>query len=740
MKCSKKRGIKVMDSSDSEYHSLFESRRDRGRHIRRLFSFSVFVAICFIWAYRLAHIPEHGKWAWLGLFAAELWSSLYWLLGQALRWNLIFRKPFNTRLSQRYENSLPGVDIFVFTADPVIEPPMMVINTILSVMAYDYPVEKLSVYLSDDAASDITFYALLEASNFAKHWVPFSKRFKVEPRSPHAYFNISSSSNPQDHDHAKDLAAIKKLYEDMRKRIEDAVKLGVPSEARSKHNGFSQWDSYSSRHDHETILQILHTRDSHNSKDVDGFVLPTLVYMSREKRPQYHHYYKAGAMNSLLRVSSTISNSKIILVLDCDMHSNHSQSVRDALCFFMDEEKGHEIGFVQFPQTFENISKNDLYGNSLSIIMEVELHGADGYGGPLFIGTCGFLRRDALCGKKFSGDHYKNDWNDENELVKANLQELEVESKALASCTYEGNTLWGKEIGAIYGSLVEDVITGISIQFQGWKSVYYNPRRKGFLGIAPTTLLHTLVQQTRWAEGEMQILFSRYSPTWYGHGKIKLGLIMGYCHYNYWATICFPMIYYSVIPSLCLLKGISLFPKMSSPWAIPFAFVALAESTSSLIEGLNIGGTIQGWWNGLRMWLYTGTSSYLFACMNIVLKFFGLSDPSFNITTKIIEDDVSQRYEKEVMEFGTSSPFFTMLSTIALLNLFCLLTTLKELILIEGEQMIFQVLLCGILVFINFPIYQGLFLRSDKGRLPSYCAIKSIALALSACIFFSTLT
>ena len=86
----------------------------------------------------------------------------------------------------------------------------MVINTVLFVMAYDYPAEKLSVYLSDDAGSDVTFYALLEASIFAKHWLPFCKKFKVEPRSPAAYFNsLVSTTYPHDDNHAKDLAAIK---------------------------------------------------------------------------------------------------------------------------------------------------------------------------------------------------------------------------------------------------------------------------------------------------------------------------------------------------------------------------------------------------------------------------------------------------------------------------------------------------------------------------------------------------
>jgi len=74
-----------------------------------------------------------------------------------------------------------------------------------------------------------------------------------------------------------------------------------------------------------------------------------------------------------LRVSSNISNGKIVLNVDCDMYSNHSQSVRDALCFFMDEEKGHKIAYVQFPQIFENVTKNDLYGSSLLAISEVSI-------------------------------------------------------------------------------------------------------------------------------------------------------------------------------------------------------------------------------------------------------------------------------------------------------------------------------------------------------------------------------
>ena len=55
------------------------------------------------------------------------------------------------------------------------------------------------------------------------------------------------------------------------------------------------------------------------------------------------------------------------------MYSNNSKSVREASCFFMDEEKGNEVGFVQFPQAFENLTKNDVYSSSLNVIMEVSI-------------------------------------------------------------------------------------------------------------------------------------------------------------------------------------------------------------------------------------------------------------------------------------------------------------------------------------------------------------------------------
>ncbi|XP_030968061.1 cellulose synthase-like protein E6 isoform X3 [Quercus lobata] len=651
---------------------LFETKSAKGRILFQIYSLLIFVGTCFIFAYRLSHIPakgEPGRWAWMGLFFSELWFCFYWFVTTVVRWNPIYRNTFKDRLSHRYEKALPGIDIFVCTADPVIEPPVMVINTVLSVMAYDYPPEKLSVYLSDDGCSDLTFYAMLEASRFSKIWLPFCKKFKVEPRSPEAYFRTAVEPLGETV-LAKERSTVKMLYEDMKKRIENTTKLGQISEEISKeHKGFNEWILVASRHDHQTILQILIDGRDSEAVDIQGQPLPALVYLAREKRTQYHHHFKAGAMNALM-----------------------------------------------------------------------EMPGFDGNGGPCYIGTGCFHRRETLSGKKYN-KNFKEDWKRwSNRSVEKSTRVLEETSKVLASCNYEENTQWGKEvfIGVKYDSTVEDVLTGLAIQCRGWRSIYFNPERKGFLGVAPTTLLQSLVQHRRWSDGDFQIFASRHCPFVLGYKKIPLKLQLSYCIYPLWAPTSLTTLYYVIVPSLCLLKGISLFPQISNPWVLAFVFVIFLHRAYSLGECIWFGGTFKGWWNDQRMWLYRRITSYFFGLLDYILKQLGFTKSTFFITAKVADDDVSQRYDQEVMEFGTSSPMFTILATLALLNAFCFFGGLKRVIAdletMVWEQFALQILLCGLLVFINLPVYQGLFFRKDVASLPTSVSYQSTIFALLACV------
>ncbi|KAK1581062.1 hypothetical protein Q3G72_002723 [Acer saccharum] len=77
-------------------------------------------------------------------------------------------------------HELPPLDISVTTADPVLEPPIVTVSTVLSLIAVDYPTNKLACYVSDDGCSPLTFYALVEASKFAKLRIPFCKKYNVQ--------------------------------------------------------------------------------------------------------------------------------------------------------------------------------------------------------------------------------------------------------------------------------------------------------------------------------------------------------------------------------------------------------------------------------------------------------------------------------------------------------------------------------------------------------------------------------
>ncbi|XP_058112692.1 cellulose synthase-like protein E6 [Magnolia sinica] len=461
---------------------------------------------------------------------------------------------------------------------------------------------------------------------------------------------------------------LQELYEKMVNRVETIIKLGlVPEEIRTEHKGFSEWNSVVTTRNHQAILQILIDRGDPNAVDMEGSALPTLVYMSREKRPQHHHNFKAGALNALL-----------------------------------------------------------------------EFHGMDGHGGPPYIGTGCFVRRESLCGKKYS-EECKGEWQKGmEERAKGSAIELEERAKGLASCTSEDNTQWGKEMGLKYGCPVEDVITGLAIQCRGWKSIYLNPTRKAFLGVAPTTLLQSLVQHKRWAEVHLQIFLTKHCPFIQGHLKIKLGLQMGYAAGNAWALNAFPTLFYAFVPSFGLLNGISLFPRISSPWFVPFAYVTIAKQAYSLGEGLWLGETVESWWNQQRIWLYKRTASYLFATIDAALKLLGLGKSTFVITAKATDAEVAKRYDEEIMEFGSPSPMFTVLATLVMANLLCLVGAIKRVAIGDEagdvEALVLQFVLCGVLVIINWPIYQGLFLRKDMGRLPTSVALTSTGLAVLACL------
>ncbi|XP_024996680.1 cellulose synthase-like protein G3 [Cynara cardunculus var. scolymus] len=120
---------------------------------------------------------------------ADLVLAFMWTTTTSFRLYPTTRKVFPENLEKVLEKKdFPALDIFICTADPYKEPPMNVVNTALSLMAYDYPPEKISVYVSDDGGSELTLFAFMEAAKFAKIWLPFCRNNNIIDRCPEVFF------------------------------------------------------------------------------------------------------------------------------------------------------------------------------------------------------------------------------------------------------------------------------------------------------------------------------------------------------------------------------------------------------------------------------------------------------------------------------------------------------------------------------------------------------------------------
>lgn len=82
-------------------------------------------------------------------------------------------------------------------------------------------------------------------------------------------------------------------------------------------------------------------------------------------------------------------------------------------------------------------------------MIKVEFPGLDAFGGPLYIGSGCFHRREILSGRKFSKGT-KIGLKTQDECKIGDVHELEEKVMSLASCTYEEDTEWGHEVSFFY--------------------------------------------------------------------------------------------------------------------------------------------------------------------------------------------------------------------------------------------------------------------------------------------------
>ncbi|KAI3695460.1 hypothetical protein L1987_78457 [Smallanthus sonchifolius] len=700
--------------------------------------------------YRVISFKDQSHYIpWLLALLCESWFTFIWILSMSTKWNQCTTKTYPDRLMKRAnEFEFPAVDVFVTTADPILEPCIITMNTVLSLLAVDYPAQKLALYLSDDACSPLTYYSLVETTNFAKLWVPFCKKYNIQVRAPFRYFTSNSTLLDDDSlEFQREWKMMKNEYDDLYKKMELASQRPFTCDRNSDFADFCDVH----RSDHPAIIKVI----SENKG------LPHVIYISREKNPKHHHYYKAGAMNVLARVSGIMTNAPLMLNVDCDMYANNPQVFLHAMCIIFGYKNDQDCGFIQVPQAFYDGLKDDPFGNQLANYYYL-MNGISAIQGPLYGGTNCFHRRKIIYGlsandKIKNGNIINEDLHQvfgksfelretvaqiisgsnikiENQKTPSSLIE---EAFYVAGCSYEYGTLWGKKVGWLYGSAAEDMLTGINIHGRGWKSVICSPDPPGFLGCAPPTYPSSLTQQKRWAIGLLEILFTDKNPLLLTiKAKLWFRQALAYYWICLWGVRSIPEICYAFLPAYCIITGSHFLPKINErAFFIPVG-VFMIFNVYVFWECKRLGVSLRTWWNLQRMGRVTTMTAWLFGFLSVMLKLMGLSKIVFEVTQK--EHKSNDSDDKNDGRFMyDKSPVIIPGIVVLLVNMIALVNSVLRLLKVNNSEIWMEVLglglgemFCSVWMLLCFwEFLKGLF-RNGKYGIPSLTIWKSGVLTL----------
>ncbi|CAF2288164.1 unnamed protein product [Brassica napus] len=613
--------------------------------------------------YRIQLVNKNET-VWVVALLCESCFLFIWLLITVsqckllIKWSPAEYKPHLHRLDKRLHD-FPSVDMFVTTADPVREPPILVVNTVLSLLAVNYPANKLACYVSDDGCSPLTYFSLKEASKFAKIWVPFCKKYNVRVRAPFRYF-LNPLPSSRDSEFTKDWGLIKTEYEKLSRKVEDATGDSHWLDSDNDFEAFSNTKPI----DHSTIVKLV----CENKEGVgDEKEVPHFVYISREKRENYHHHYKAGAMNFLVRVSGLMTNAPYMLNVDCDMYVNEADVVRLAMCVFLQKPMNpNHCAFVQFPQHFYDSNADEF------IILQSYLgRGIAGIQGPIFTGSGCFHTRKVMYGlsiddlddsgslssvatkRMLAEGSLAREFGSSKEIVKSVVEALQGKSnpqqaitnsieiaKEVGNCHYEYQTSWGKTIGWLYDSMADDVNTSIGIHSRGWTSSYISPDPPAFLGCMPPMGPVAMVQWQRWGTGMLEVFFNKQSPLMgLFHQKMRFRQRLAYISISMWGLRSIPELFYCLLPAYCLLHNSALFPK-GLCLGIIVTLLGM-HSLYTLWEFMRVGFSVQSWYVSQSIWRIKATSCWLFSILDITLKLLGISKVVLIVTQKTIPESRS---------------------------------------------------------------------------------------------------
>lgn len=294
------------------------------------------------------------------------------------------------------------------------------------------------------------------------------------------------------------------------------------------------------------------------------------------------------------------------------------------------------------------------------------------------------------------------------------------------------------QVGFRYFAVVEDIFTSLNLHCEGWISVYCEPSRPCFLGASPMSLGEFLVQHTRWNVGLSQIALSRFSPLLYGPLRMPISQSMCYAEFAYSPFYFLALYILALVPQLCFVQGIPLYPRVSSPFFLVFLFVFVSAQLKHVEEVYSSGNSIRTWSNEQRIWMMKSLTCYVYAMLEAVMEKVGMRTASFLPTNKVVDEEQAKRYEIGVYDFQAPALFMVPLCTVYVVNVGCIVIGIGR-ILCSGKgmsEMGIQGLIALFGVVLNYPLVEGMVLRKDKGRV---AASVSLVSALISCMIILSL-
>ncbi|KAL5991788.1 hypothetical protein ACLOJK_012699 [Asimina triloba] len=120
------------------------------------------------------------------------------------------------------------------------------------------------------------------------------------------------------------------------------------------------------------------------------------------------------------------------------------------------------------------------------------------------------------------------------------------------------------------------------------------------------------------------------------------------------------------------------------------------------------------------------------------MKLMGFKKVDFELTNKIIDSKQAERYEKGIFDFQGTTIMLISLTTIAILNLACFLGGVYQVI-SRGNfnEMFGEMFITFLIVSSSYPLYEGMIMRVDLGKVPYWISISSVDLVASLSILSS---